>query len=422
MKSTKVLLVTSAYPYGHGETFVKAELDHLSKYFGKIELVPCSFPGGLPPRQVAQEVNLAYAAKRWGALRTVHVLSAFAMALAKYRWRKDLVHIVRHDHRYVNLKELARALYRACAFERFLETQIIKNNREIDLVYFYWMVPEIMGAIGFRQSSRRPISIVSRVHSGDIYEHLRKGNYIGLRESIAEGVDGIYCISGFAQSYLASKYPPVADRLRIARLGVDDPGYVNRQPDDDQLSIVTCSFVVREKRLHLVVAAVLFLLEQEPLLRIKWTHIGDGELFDQLRAEVEEKIGDRALVVFTGFLPQHRVMELYRDERFDVIVNVSDSEGIPVSLMEASSAGIPMIATDVGGNSEIVNAANGILIAADPDIASIAAALLLFRDKPLASAYRKQARSSWEEMYDARKNYDAFGQDLVRLVGQVRDA
>jgi glycosyltransferase involved in cell wall biosynthesis len=374
------------------------------------------------PRQVAEAVNLGYASKRWGILRKFHMLSAFVKALVKYEWLSDLAHILRHDKKYINLKELARSLYRARAFEDFLETQIIKHKNDIDLVYFYWMVPEVMGAIGFRQSSKRPISIVSRVHRGDLYTDLRAGDYIGLRDNIAAGVDGIYCISDHAKAYLASKYPPITDRLWMARLGVDDPVYLNTQPEDGQLSIVSCSFAVYEKRLHLIVAAVRLLVDTQPQLRVKWTHIGGGELFEQLRAETKEKIGDRAQVVFTGILGQHQVMELYRKERFDVIVNVSDSEGVPVSLMEASSAGIPMVATDVGGNGEIVNASNGILIPANPDIATIAAALLRFKDKPGASAYRKQARSSWEEKYNAPRNYDLFGQELLSLVERAGHA
>lgn len=41
---------------------------------------------------------------------------------------------------------------------------------------------------------------------------------------------------------------------------------------------------------------------------------------------------------------------------------MSDSEGIPVSIMEAMSFGIPVIARNVGGMSEIVNEENGLLL------------------------------------------------------------
>ena len=137
---------------------------------------------------------------------------------------------------------------------------------------------------------------------------------------------------------------------------------------------------------------------------------------DQLRAYVEHTLQGRATVVFKGYLTQVQLAELYRKERFDVIVNVSDSEGIPVSLMEASAVSVPMVATDVGGTSEIVNAGNGMLIGADADIATIAAAILRFRDRASALTWRNSARSQWEEKFNARANYTAFGRQLLQLL------
>lgn len=414
--SKKLLMVTTSYPYGQAESFVTAELEVIAHYFDEIELVPSFFAADSTPRQVGQAVNPAYSNKRWGFLRKFYVTSSFFRALFKYRWFDDAVRIARHAHRIENVKELARALYRARLFESFLETQFVKHGKAFDLIYFYWMVPEIMGAIGFRQSSNLPMKIVARAHGGDLYEDRKAGGYAGLRDAIAGGIDAIYCISGHGKAYLDQRYPALAQKFHTARLGVNDPGYLNLQPDDTTLSIVSCSFVIGSKRLHLIVDALEYLLDRDPSMKLRWTHIGDGELYDQLRAYADERLRGRAQVVFTGYLTQPQVASLYRQQRFDVVVNVSDCEGIPVSLMEASSAGIPMLATDVGGNAEIVNAQNGILIAADADVRTIACALARFEDRTLAGSYRRCARSSWDERFNARINYNRFGQELAGLL------
>ena len=68
-----------------------------------------------------------------------------------------------------------------------------------------------------------------------------------------------------------------------------------------------------------------------------------------------------------GYVPIEQIMNYYRENPVDVIVNVSESEGgSPVSIMEALSCGIPAIATAVGGNPEIVSEQNGILLSANP--------------------------------------------------------
>ncbi|MDB5933620.1 MAG: hypothetical protein JWQ01_964 [Massilia sp.] len=412
----KLLMVTAAYPYGHGEAFVKAELEHLSKHFDEVEVVPCSFTAGVAPRPMDQPINLEYASKRWGSFRKFHLISSLAVALWKYNWVNDVVHIATHPHKFENIKELVRCLYRARLFELFLKSQFTKNKKDFDLVYFYWIVPEIMGAIGYRRESRSRMKIVSRAHGGDLYEDRRAGGYVGLQNGIATGIDDIYCISAHGKNFLDGKYPSMKRKFHTARLGVDDPGYLNMQPGDGALSIVSCSFVVPGKRLQLIADAIACLLARDARLEIKWTHVGDGELYDQLRAYVARTLGERATVIFKGYLTQEQLADLYRSEHFDVVVNVSDCEGIPVSLMEACAASIPMVATDVGGTSEIVDARNGILIPADADIETIAAAIVRFRDRASASAWRSGARSQWQEKFNAPANYGAFGRALVQLV------
>lgn len=415
MKRKRMLLVTTSYPYGRNEAFVKAELEYVSRCFDHVELVPTYYTPGAVPRPTALPVNLEYANARWGTRRHVTLFSAFLGGLWRYAWFDDALRVLRGAYRWENLKELGRALYRACLFERFLVEQIGKANEEIDLVYFYWMFPEIMGAIRYRDVYQPSLKVVSRGHGGDLYEERRSGRYAGLRQGVLAGIDAVYTISDHGTAYVGREHPAVARKCSTARLGVDDPGFANAQPDDAVLSLVSCSFVVDEKRLHLIVDAIAHLLDLDPSLDIRWTHIGDGELYDQLRAYAKSTLKGRAEVVFKGYLSQQEVMQLYREQRFDVIVNVSSNEGIPVSLMEASSVGIPMVATDVGGNREIVNETNGILIPGDADIPTIASALAHFHDRASASAYRARARSVWQNKFNAAHNYSRFGQSLADI-------
>lgn len=68
-----------------------------------------------------------------------------------------------------------------------------------------------------------------------------------------------------------------------------------------------------------------------------------------------------------------QVYDYYKSNKVDVFVNVSYSEGLPVSLMEASSFGIPVIATDVGGSAEIIDKEqkNGFLLDKDFEIGAL---------------------------------------------------
>jgi len=419
MKQERILVVTTSYPYGRNEAFIKAELEYLAQCFSHVELAPSFYPQDAAPRSTSLPVNLGYANARWGVKRSFILLSSFLGGLWRYAWLNDARRVMRGTHRWENVKELVRALYRARLFERFLIEQIRHANKTFDIVYFYWMFPEIAGAIRFRDVYQPSLKVVARAHRGDLYEDKRSGGYAGLRHGVLAGIDAVFSISDHGRAYVEREHPAAARKCFTARLGVDDPGFENAQPQEEALSIVSCSFVVEEKRLHLVVDAIAHLLVAKPSLSIRWIHIGDGGLFEELRAYAGSKLGGgRVEVVFTGYLAQEDVMKLYRVQKFDVFVNVSSSEGIPVSLMEASSVGIPMVATDVGGNGEIVNESNGILIPADPDVATIAEALARFRDRASAAAYRARARSDWQAKYSAAHNYPQFGRSLADIASR----
>jgi glycosyltransferase involved in cell wall biosynthesis len=85
--------------------------------------------------------------------------------------------------------------------------------------------------------------------------------------------------------------------------------------------------------------------------------------------------------------------------------------------MEAQSFGIPVIATNVGGTSEIVNEENGLLLASEPTPGEIASAIhdvLINKDK--WDKKRILSRRNWEEKFNAETNYRIFANELLSLV------
>ena len=172
MKTSKMLMVTSLYPYGTGETFITAELEHLARQLGDIELVPGFYSRDSAPRPALQRLNLAYADGRWGALRLPLMAAALLMGLFKYRWLADFSMILKRPGKVANFKELVRGLYRASMFERFLAQQARQGKTGYDLIYFYWLVPEILGAKRFCKMSGARTRVICRAHRGDLYEEL----------------------------------------------------------------------------------------------------------------------------------------------------------------------------------------------------------------------------------------------------------
>jgi glycosyltransferase involved in cell wall biosynthesis len=110
-------------------------------------------------------------------------------------------------------------------------------------------------------------------------------------------------------------------------------------------------------------------------------------------------------------------MAFYKDNPVDVFLNVSESEGCPVSAQEAASCGVPIVATDVGGNSEVATEANGFLLPPNPTPDEIAETLLSLIDHPAAAAVKgENSKALWRTRFAAEQNSQAFADILLAIV------
>ena len=257
------------------------------------------------------------------------------------------------------------------------------------------------------------VKVFSRAHRFDIYEEKRKFTFLPQQRNLIEAMDRVFPCSDNGSDYLKEKYPEFENKIITSYLGTYDHGLGksgNRKP----LKIVSCSRLSEVKRVDLIIDALETLKNDG--LSIEWTHLGGGELLDQLKKKAE--VLDWMTVNFTGAIPNTQVYEYYRYNEVDLFINVSSSEGLPVSIMEATSFGIPVIATNVGGTGEIViDGESGILIDSDfkiEELANCIKKIATMSDENYAKL-RESTRHLWEKYYQAPINYDRFVNNIIRL-------
>jgi glycosyltransferase involved in cell wall biosynthesis len=129
------------------------------------------------------------------------------------------------------------------------------------------------------------------------------------------------------------------------------------------------------KRVYLIAEALKLL--KIPVL---WIHIGDGDLMPELRENVS-MLPANIKVELPGLIATEDLMNYYFQLKIDLFLNVSTSEGVPVSIMEALSCSIPVMATDVGGTSDVVDSTVGELLGAGLTPSVLANRLLNFYNK-----------------------------------------
>jgi colanic acid/amylovoran biosynthesis glycosyltransferase len=122
------------------------------------------------------------------------------------------------------------------------------------------------------------------------------------------------------------------------------------------------------------------------------------------------RLPDRVSWRLAGHVDHSQLLECYRENRVDLFVSLSTSEGLPVSMMEAISFGIPVLATDAGGVPEIVNAHTGRLVSVHdpPDRIAGVARQLLDGEGPSTD----EIIAFFKANFDAETNFGEFAEML----------
>jgi glycosyltransferase involved in cell wall biosynthesis len=275
----------------------------------------------------------------------------------------------------------------------------------------WWFDAPTLGLARFGR--KNGIRVVTRAHGYDLYESRHSPPYIPFRERALDQVDRVYPDSAVGASYLRDRYPASASKIEAALMGVEDPGFRTAPSSDGVFRILSCSFLVPVKRIDLLVRGLAKLGLDLPNLTIAWTHIGDGPEKAKLSAQAGESLPANVRWELSGYPGKDALYEYYRTHPVDLFINVSESEGTPVSVIEAVSVGIPVLCTSVGGNIEVVGSRNGLLISANPSPAEIGEGIKALLENPEELSKRRGAsRAVWEERYNARKNYSAFAESL----------
>ena len=111
-------------------------------------------------------------------------------------------------------------------------------------------------------------------------------------------------------------------------------------------------------------------------------------------------------IVFTGQLPRQEALKIVRGS--DVFVLPSRHEGLSTALLEAMALKVPIVATRVGGNTELIrNGETGLLVNSNSR-EIVKAILLLIEDKEYATRLAENAYNMILEQYNWRIVYRKY--------------
>ncbi len=283
-----------------------------------------------------------------------------------------------------------------------------------------WLVPAMTFAVLAQPLVRVPILLGGRRSLGDLYRS--KPWY--RRAAAAAAARRMAAI--VANSRAAAAEVIAQDRVQPGRVHVIPNAVLPAasSPSDrlhyragwgfseNQLVVGCVANYKPEKGLGLLVDAVDRLREELPQLRV--VIVGEGPLRNELEGEIRRR-GLEPIVRLHG--PEPDARRVY--SAFDLFVQASETEGLPNVVLEAAAAGLPIVATAVGGTTEILTADENALLVDSGDAAGLARAIgRMAADPELRERLGRAAREQASD-FSAERLVEATASLYLRLAGRV---
>jgi glycosyltransferase involved in cell wall biosynthesis len=384
------------------QTFTVTEVRGLLDQGLRIEVVSCRRPRGSPSGLAAAEIPvrnlpppftrsclLSFA--RWVVRRPVRLLALIGtVAAGSYRdqplrcWGRGFPQLLWGLRLAEELRGRARAIHLHAQFVDAASTVSLVAARLLDATF-------------------------------TVTNHTAYNPYL-LRAKLA-AADRVISISEFdRRSLLRLGRGTGAKKITVARQGVDVHRFagLGRPPPGPPLRVLSVAALREKKGHHVLVEAFAGLLRSGTPAEL--TIVGEGPERPRLATRIAE-LGLRDSVHLVGAEPPERVRERLAEAHVFVLAALrarnGDLDGIPISLMEAMAAGVPVVSTRISGIPELVRDGVEGLLAAPGDPRGLGERLAAVAADPAAAASRAAAASERvRERHDAGRCVRAFARIL----------
>ncbi len=399
--SRALVVLTIEYP----EPLLCKEIPFLSEAFDVVYILYCVSPpnGNIPVFENVKAIKLFRPPNSPKSLALLLRHLSFVVKVYSYTLFKKGNFLTYLKHHRSFLGYLLIEAERINPLKKF----IVENNLGDAIFYDYWLVDSTM-ALAELKSEGLIHKTAARAHRFDLYDDCQFEKRVPFIEYRVAHLDRVFTISRHGFEYLKQRVKTDrAAKIELSYLGITSRFTADPSQKKSRYTVVSCSSLMRFKRVD-AIARVMKLVPGD----IQWIHFGDGPQMQVLQKEIDQ-LPSNINVVLQGNQDNATVLDFYSSNYVDLFISLSESEGLPVSMMEAASFGIPILATRVNGVPEIVTEKTGRLVDKDAGEEEIAGAVKeMLVDRTFA---RDEIRSFFKANFDAKKNYESFIKKLIDI-------
>ncbi len=302
-----------------------------------------------------------------------------------------------------------KTVWQAMRLARYVRRNLIQ------IVHSYGFYPNVF-AVPAARLGGASIVVASIRDTGDALTPLQRGIQklvCKLADCVLVNADAIR-LRLIAQGYDAGKITIIRNGITLSKFERQKRGEILRRdlgvPPGAQL-VTVFSRLNQLKGIQYFIEAAIPLAGRFPEAR--FLVVGDGTNRKELEAQ-GSRLGLGERMLFTGF--RGDIPELLAESAISVLPSLS--EGLSNTLLESMAAGVPVVATYVGGNPEVVvHGVTGLLVPPRDADALAAAIGQLLEDKDLAASFGKAGRRRVAELFSVERSIHDTEHLYQRLVG-----
>jgi glycosyltransferase involved in cell wall biosynthesis len=309
------------------------------------------------------------------------------------------------------LKKISEALH---SIWPFFGIPSLLNKIKPDIIHLHYILFTGHAGVSYSKKSKTPT--VLTVVGNDVYDPFDiPADFLhSWNKKVANGVHHIAASNSFVARVMREKFSVPEDNVSVVPYGIDVNRFTplkngfsfrdNLGIPKDATVVLTVQRLHERKEVHFFLEAAKYILEKKK--DAYFLVVGRGPEEKRLKQLAKETQIDKS-VIFTGFVPDDKLVDVYRSA--DVFTFHTTYEGFGIVVLEAMATATPVVTTRAVGTEEIVtDGETGILVLPRLPLELAKATLRVIENKELRTSLAANGRRSAIEKFSWEKIADRY--------------